>query len=305
MVKSINKLATLQENLKKSTENFDMNGYVNYIYSYDQINKETESFAQNAAAFADSNLSSETSRHNYELSCVVVIPVLTLISLIGYFRNKSVVILIMSILLSLLIIPSLIIEGINSCHFILSVDMCKNINKHILEESYPIPGKGLGKYISCPSKPIQFMINTARFDLGNSFNYIYDSMKKHMTDKYSADIGNLKRDNKLFTELAEKYKDDNYLNSGLISLTYLNDILLGLEGLITCNFAEDVVNYTEETFCYKNITYQFKNLFYYILGIFGLFILVIGVNKLIVLLSPAFVRIKTKKTGMESLNDTV
>jgi len=305
MVKSINNLAILQENLKKSTENIDMNGYVNYIYNYDQINKETESFAQNARGFADTSLSSETSRHNYELSCIVVIPALTLISLIGYFRNKSNIILIMSILLSLFIIPSLIIEGINSCQFILSVDMCKNINKHILEESYPIPGIGLGKYVSCPSKPIQVMINTARFDLGNSFNYIYDSMKKHLTDKYSEDIGNLKRNNKLFIELAEKYKDDSYLNSGLMSLTYINDILLGLEGLITCNFAEDIVNYTEEKFCYKNITYQFKNLFYYLIGIFGLLILVIGVNKLIVLLSPAFIRIKTKKAGMESLNDTV
>jgi hypothetical protein len=305
MVKSIENLEPLQQKLEKSTKNLDKDEYANYIYNYNEIKEETQSFAKKAIAFADKTSSSETSRHSYELSCIVVIPVLTLISLISYCKSKSVVILITSILLFTLIIPSLIIEGINSSQFILSIDMCKNINKHVLEDSYPAPGIGLGMYVSCPSKPVQVMINTARFELGNTFNYLYDNMKKHLTDKYSDDIGNLKRNNKVFSDLAEKYKDDAYLNSGLLSLTYINDILYGLEGLITCRLAEDVVNYTEETFCYRNITYQFNNLIFYINGILGLLILTIGINKMIVLLSPAFLKLKTISSGLERLNESV
>lgn len=303
-VLTVQNLSETQEKLKKYIENVRDAEYTTSIFNYQIIKEETESFVIKAKDFADQTIYSETSRHNFEIVCLALISALIITAIISYLKKNSTIILITSILILTLIIPTLIIEGLNASQFILSIDLCKDINKHIQAESLPTAGKGIGVYVSCPSKPVQVMINTARFEIGNSFNQLFYNVKQNMADKHSVDLGNLKRNNKIFTDFAETYKDNEYLFNSLNSLILYNQILTGLEGLITCQLADDMLNYTEEKFCYRNITYEFNSMMFYFVGIFGMVILTIGVNKLIVLLSPIYSNLGSKNNGLELLNET-
>ncbi len=200
-------------------------------------------------------------------------------------------------------IPSFVIGGLYSSQLIRWIDICKEINKDITTQTNPLPGKGIGYHVSCPSKPVQLMINTARFELGKSYNNLYGDVKNYTVRNYN-EAFNSKRNNTVFKIYEQKYSNDSYLKNALPSLVYLNQILSGLEDLITCQLAQDMINYTEEKFCYLNLTYQFYNILYFLLGILGLLILSIGVNKLIVLLNPNYKNRGKKIEALEKLNET-
>lgn len=304
MIQSIDNLTVIQAQLNKSSANFNVTGeFTTSIYNYDQIYAETELFGNRSINFAINTNSSQNTRYYIEIACIAALPLFTLIALIGYCKGNSVVILIMSLFLLTLIIPTLIIVGLDTSLFIFSIDMCKTINTEIVTQTNPLPGKGIGFYVSCPSKPVQVMINTARFQLGNSFNSLFSDVSTYMANTYLDNLGSIKRNNQIFIDFIAQYPDA-YLQQGLYSLVYLNQILLELEGLISCQLAQDIINYTEENFCYLNITYQFNNLVYFLVGILGLLILTIGVNKLIVLLNPVYVNLGLKKDGLEKLDET-
>ena len=304
MVQSIQDISLIQAQLVISSANLNVTGeYTTSIYNYDQIYAETKSFGDRSTNFAKSTLSSENIRFYLELACLALLPIFIVLGLIGYCKGNTVVILLMSMFLFILIIPSLILEGLKTSNFINSIDFCKAINNDIITQTYPLPGKDIGYYLSCPSKPVQILVNTALFQLGNSFNSLFSDVDSYMMDTYVVSLGSIKRNNQVYTDLSVKYPTDTYLQEGLSSLIFLNQILLGLEGLNSCKMAQDVMNYTEENFCYLNITYQFDNIMFFLGGILGLVFLTIGLNKLIVLLTPIYKSLGSKSDGLEKLNE--
>jgi hypothetical protein len=300
-------LKKYEELLSKLDLQTNVSEYTNKIYKYEEIKNETYRQADKATLFADNVYDAESSRHHYEIACIVLIPFLTISALVAFKFKKSWIILISSIILFILIIPACIIIGLNLSHFLLSIDVCKDVNKYITYNMKPIAPRGIGLYASCPSKPVQVMINTAKYELGNSFSEVIEEVNSTIIKNYYGDnLGIYKRNNSHFEYLATKvYINDTYVSKGLFTLVYTNEILRGLDALSQCQMAISIINYTEERFCYLNITYQFNNLFYYFIGIIGLFLLVIGINKLIVLLNPAYQKLDQKMEGMELLEDTV
>lgn len=297
-------MAAEQKSLAGLNYQPNVSDYTTTIYSYDTIKKEAEVRYANATGFATEIQNSESSRHSYEIACIVIIPLLTIGALVAYFFKKSWIILTISIILFAFIAPACVILGLNTSYFLVSIDFCQDINKYITSDSSPIAHRGIGMYLSCPAKPVQIMINTAKYELGHSFDNVINSINNTLITKYKEPIGigYYKRNNSQFIAYAKKYENDTDLVKGLNSLVYTNDILQNLTALSDCQMADDAINYTEETFCYENIKYEFNNLFFYFIGTVGLVLLTIGVNKLIVLLSPAYLKLN-KKNGMELLGD--
>lgn len=297
------------------TSNFSDNFYTTKIYKFGLIQNETLISSNVIQSFAQYSYDTEFTRFAYQVAGIVVTPVLTVISLIFYKFKKSPLLLLTSIILFALIIPALIVLGINLTLFLLSIDVCKDVNIYISSHTKPFMNRGIGVYVSCPSKSTQVMVNTAKYELGTSFNQIIQSVNQSILANFpeeTSGLGIYRRNNTHFKYLADsKYSNQtNQANQasqteifqGLYAIYHTNNILQGLEALSLCQCADDSINYIEEKFCYRNITLQFNNLLYYFLGTFGLFLLSIGFNKLVVLLNPAYQRMQTKN-GMELLSE--
>ena len=293
----------LLQKINYTTENPD---YTTNIYKYENIKNESILYSEKALFFANRSYDKESSRYSYQIACIILIPVLTIISLICFRLKKSPIVLLTSIILFALIIPALVILGLNLAYFLLSIDICKDVNKYISSHSRPSMEKGIGVYLSCPSKNTQVMINTAKYELGNSFNTVIEQVNKTILSKQLDEVSGLgvfRRNNTHFKYLADKvFVNETNVKNGLYALYHTNDILQGLDALSLCQCADDSINYLEEQFCYGNISLQFSNLIYYFIGIFGLFLLSVGLNKLIVMLNPAYLRLN--KNGMELLDET-
>jgi hypothetical protein len=187
-------------------------------------------------------------------------------------------------------IPSFIILGLDLSYFLISIDYCKDVNKYTTTNAL-IVDKGLGYYISSPSKSTQFKINTAKYELSTSFNKIFDNVNQLLiTDMGIPEgLGKYKRNNKHFNKLLHSTKfveDQIYLARGIQMLIDTNNILRGLEALGNSQAARNVINFGEDHFCHKNIGFQFSNLLFLFFGVLSVIILSIGINKLIVLLNP-------------------
>lgn len=305
-------METDQDLLTKLNFPSNSSDYMTKIYKFDSIKNETLISSNMIQDFAQYSYDTESSRFAYQIAGIVVIPVLTILSLIFYKFKKSPLLLLTSIILFALIIPALIVLGINLTFFLLSIDVCKDVNIYISSHTKPFMNRGIGVYVSCPSKSTQVMVNTAKYELGTSFNQIIQSVNQSILANFpeeTSGLGIYKRNNTHFKFLADsKYSNQtNQTNQseiykGLYAIYYTNDMLQGLEALSLCQCADDSINYIEEKFCYRNITLQFNNLLYYFLGTFGLFLLSIGFNKLVVLLNPAYQRMQTKN-GMELLSE--
>lgn len=301
---TVDNINSTQQVLKTLAYPTNVSDYTIEVYKFEQIHNETYEYAQKAQDFADEAFKAESTRYSYEIACIILIPLLTIGVVVSYKFKKSYIVLIISLILFALIIPACVIMGLNTSYFLLSIDICKDINKYISSDVSAYAEKGLGVYVSCPSKTTQVRINTAKYELGYSFNKIINEVNTTIKNTYEdEDIGIYKRNNSHFKYLADNnYVNDTNVNKGLYSVYYTNNLLQSLSALSKCQAANNVINFSEEKFCYTNITMQFNNLIYYFIGIVGLLILSVGSNKLIVLLNPAYQ--KLDKTGMELLNES-
>jgi hypothetical protein len=304
MIASIIQIGEDQIKLNNLSYKTNITDYITNIYNYDNIKNESLNYANMTKNFVTIFGDAENSRHQYQIASIILIPLLTIIALLGYGIKRSWIILIMSILLFALIIPACVILGLNTSYFILSIDFCKDINKYIQTGVNPYAERGIGVYISCPTKNTQVMISTAMYELGNSFNKVIKELNQTMNSTYKSNLGVYKRNNTHFKQLADvTFSNDTNIQKGLYSLYYTNNILTELNNLSRCKLAQDSINYIEQNFCYMNITLQFSNLIFYLIGIFGLFLVSVGTNKLIVMLNPAYLKLRTKK-GIELVDES-
>lgn len=294
-------LSKAQDNLKTNGQVIVNPKYKTAIYKYEEILKELTDQDISAKDFRKDMYNKEASRFKYEIACIVMIPLLTIAAIVFYFLRFDKFVLLISILLFALIVPTYVILGLNASHFILSIDLCQDLNKYITADMNPVNNKGIGKYVSCPSKNTLFLINTAKYDLGESFNVLIKNINDTMiVEKPDIPLGPFKRDNEYFGKLQKFFseeknpRNDLSLSKKLYSLINTNQALESLDALSQCQFAENVINYTEEQFCYKNISTQFTNLFMYFFASLGLIMLTTGVNKLVVLLNPTLSKKKVK-----------
>lgn len=123
-----------------------------YVYGYDSIKVESEKMKNNLSSFINDISNNEQKRHGFSMSLVILLPILAGLSILFYVLKKQKMILILSISIFLFIIPHLILMGLNTSFFLLSIDGCQNINDIVTNETIPILNEGIGFYTSCASK---------------------------------------------------------------------------------------------------------------------------------------------------------
>lgn len=221
---------------------------------------------------------------------VTIIPVLTILGLIGYFIKKENILLITSILLFAFIIPISVLLGLNIGYFLTSVDYCSEINKYQENNFFPIYGKGLGYYSSCISKENQINLSTARFQLTTSFNNVYNNLNnyviKNSDSKDSLPLD--KRNNDAYKLLLDKYQSNQNIVNGIKLLIEYNNISNVIEPIFNCSQIKQITTFAEKNYCYKNLTSIFLELKFAFIAILFLIPICMGINKLIVVVNPLF-----------------
>ena len=126
------------------------------MFNYDSIKKEINESYDKMMEFLNTSQSGESSRFKYQLSVVIIIPILTILGILAFRFKKANGILVISWLVYLFMIVNFIITGLNTSFFLLSIDLCEEVYKYSTSSLYPFSGKGIGTYVSCPSKVILF-----------------------------------------------------------------------------------------------------------------------------------------------------
>lgn len=232
---------------------------------------------------------------------VVVIPVLTILGLFGYFIKKEKFLLVTSIILYALIIPAFVVLGLFIGYFLMNIDYCAEVNKFTTTNNFPVAGKGLGYYTSCVSKENKVNLSTARYEISYSYDLTANDITRRCKDS-NADLklpAN-KRDNALLQaslETAMSYTSDQNMEQVVVGIKLLmlyNNVLAIIEPVFQCTAVKDIVTYVEDPMCYLTLTNIFEAMKYFFVAIWFLIPLAIGLNKLIVVLDPQFDKKKVR-----------
>lgn len=169
----------------------------------------------------------------------------------------------------------------------------------MLSGMYKTKGKGIGNYITCPSSTAKRALNTAIFQMTESFNTIYQETydiiisRKPEFETYS------KRDNNYYKELIDGIRDENWTKSvndteslkdkvfvldNLVNLIDYNHILGDLKSIASCQSAENAVNGIEASYCVDNFGRAVWSILCYLIGILGIVLLAVGFNKVILII---------------------
>ena len=249
-------------------------------------------------------------------SCFISLVLFIIISIVGvagYWVRREYIPWIASIILLLLSIPVFAMAGLETTYTFLSIDFCSSIGNSIISGITPSEDKGIGTYLSCPSKEAMRSISTAIYQYIISFDYLYNQVEQIFNDDdYTMfndfSLGTDKRNNTYFQELYNRIKDYQITNSSddkrdkekyrrkkvvlndLKSFGILNVLLAGLLSMTSCYTAKNSINYIEEKYCYKNHAYMFRNVIFDTLAALGFVIISVGLNKLIITMRTHFAR---------------
>lgn len=260
------------------------------VFNQESISNNIQTLKTNNSKFTDYTTSKSSAMMSYFISNVVLVSVLTIIGLVGYFLKKEKFLLITSILIYSFIVPAFVVLGLNIGYFLMNIDYCAEVNKYTTSSFYPVNGKGIGYYTSCVSKENQVNLSTARYQISYSYNIAYDDINTYIsTNLPTADhLPTNKRDNTALNAYKNTYSSVADISSGVDLLIAYNNILEVVEPTFSCTKVDNIITYAENTVCYKNITEEFELLKFFFVGIFFLIPLAIGINKLIVVVDPLF-----------------
>ena len=130
--------------------NFSVAGAENLIMEYSNMSTKFKDFGETL-------YHGDTYRYILSINNLIILCILSGLGLLAYFLKRNNFLLIISYAIFLNLIATYIIMGLNSSYFILSIDICQNINLQISNISVPLENEGLGYYISCPSKVISIL----------------------------------------------------------------------------------------------------------------------------------------------------
>jgi hypothetical protein len=279
--------ATANLTTYKYTPTSNISQYVNSIAKQELILNETDGRVNEAYYFSKKAHNAESSIFSYQIACIVLIPLLTIGALVLFKFKKQNLVVLMSVLIFAFIVPACVILGLNLSSFLVSIDLCQDLNKYVTQQRKPISGQGVGVYLKCPNTDTTKDIKVAKYQLSKSFNDTYNELSASVAANNDT-LGQYKRKNSDFIAKAGNYTSKPNIVNGLQTLIATNNALESLIYFDDCVSVLNIVNYGEEKVCYKNITYQFNNLFFYFCSIFGLIFLAIGINRLYVVLSPKY-----------------
>lgn len=276
-------LSKIMEEINQSTFKVEGVKLVDSIFGYEKTLKNLEEINERANIYASSTNTTSKNVFNYNIANIVLVPVLTLIGLVGYFFKKDKIIFFPSVILFAFVCPALVVLGIELGYSIKMMDFCHDTVKFTTSDFTPIANESIGYYLACISKESQINISTARYELSVSFDAVYNklnSIQAPLNDPLPTDA----RNNKLLIAYSQGKSDD--VVNGINLLTKYNQIFQTFDDESTCKYRKDDLNYAEVNICWKNIDNLFSMIKYFFFAIIFLIPLSIGINRMIVLVNP-------------------
>ena len=235
-----------------------------------------------------------------------------MVGIAGYWVRREYIPWIASLLLLILAAPVFGMAGLETTYTFLSIDFCSSIGNSIISGIIPSENKGIGTYLSCPSKETMRTISTAIYQYVVTYDYLFNK-----TDYYAKErtwlrieegLGEDKRNNTYFKQLYDivsgidkididendkKGDEDQILElvkRNLKSFGVMNVLMAGLLSMTSCYTAKNSINYIEEKYCYKNHAYMFRNVIFDTIAAIGFIVISVGLNKLIITMRSHFAK---------------
>lgn len=284
------------------------------IYGESIIKDSHKTLAEKLHNFNEDLYAIQKHKFRFQVSSLVLFIIISIIGVAGYWVRREYIPWVAGLLLLLLAAPVFAMAGLETTYTFLSIDFCSSIGNSVISGIVPSENKGIGTYLSCPSKETMRTISTAIYQYIVSYDYLYDETEKYIKEKEWIGIESLgddKRNNTYFQELyniamkakipenpnqqeQDNNKDDKTVlekvRRNLGSFGIANSALAGLLSMTSCFTAKNSINYIEEKYCYKNHAYMFRNVIFDMIAALGFIIISVGLNKLIVTMRQHFSR---------------
>ena len=281
------------------------------IYGESAIKDSHNLLVKKLANFNEDLYTIQKHKFRFQICSLVLFIIISIVGVAGYWLRREYIPWIASLLLLLLASPVFVIAGLETTYTFLSIDFCSSIGNSIISDIVPSENKGIGTYLSCPSKETMRTISTAIYQYIVSYDNLYSKTEEYIKEKNFFDfetLGEDKRNNSHFEELYEqtlnpKFPDDyteeekkqgqnivSIVQRNLKSFGIMNVIMAGLLSMTSCYTAKNSINYIEEHYCHKNHAYMFRNVIFDVVSALGFIIISIGLNKLIITMKSHFAR---------------
>ena len=272
------------------------------LYGEALIRSDHERLVNKYQSFVDDVDSIQKHKFRFQVCSLVLFLLVSAIGLAGFWIRREYIPWIASIILLLLAAPVFIMAGLETTYTFLSIDFCSNIGSSIISGITPTEDKGLGTYLSCPSKDTMKTISTAIYQYIVDFDYLFNQTDVLINGTTELDnteyyLGLDKRNNTHFELLSEKISKSEaekntteILVKNLEVLGYMNVLLAGLLSMTSCYTAKNSINYIEEKYCYVNHGYMFRNVIFDMLSAIGFIVIAVGLNKLMIVMRSHYSR---------------
>ncbi len=271
------------------------------LYGHDLIVNDHNIVMEKMKNFGEDLNGIQSNKYNFQIASLVLFLIITIVSIAGFWIRREYIPWIASLCLLILSAPVFIMAGLETTYTFLSIDFCSSIGNSIISGIIPSENKGIGTYLSCPSKDTMRTISTAIYQYIVIFDELFEYTSSNISkwEKEGIDLGVDKRNNSHFEYLyntikskedLETYSNRTMILRNLQGFGVMNVLLAELLSMSSCLGAKNSINHIEEYYCYVNHGYMFRNVIFDMLSAIGLAILSVGLNKLIIVMRSHFAK---------------
>lgn len=330
MTESQKKFAEIMNAMPDPNVNTEIYGHITIDEEYNNLKTKLENFINDIDSI-------QKPKFYLQIASLVIFVIVSILGIAGYWIRREYIPWIASIILLIFAVPVFVVAGLDTTYTFLSIDFCATIGHSMISKLIPTENKGLGTYISCPSKNGMTTISTAIYRYIVDFDYLYNQTQTYFENEdwihdflltYHPVQGD-KRDNidfeKLYLnisanltpsegtdedpEIKNKTKEENTRKQNEIlrnlkAFQYINHVLAGLLSMTKCYTANNSILYIEEKYCHKNHKNMLFSVIANMVAGLGFIIMAAGLNKLIITMRSHYARaLRGKKEFNNDIGD--
>lgn len=292
------------------------------IYGFSEIEKNHKILVEKYSNFSQDIKNIQKHKYNFQIASLILFIIITIAGISGYWLRRQYIPWIASLLILIFCCPVVIISGIETSNLFLSIDFCGAIGNSIISGIIPSDNRGLGTYLSCPSKDTLRIISTELYQYITNFNFLYNQTQSILKSKdwlIFYKLGEAKRNNSHFdflynlikeVEIPSYEKDindaqekKNIILRNLKSFGIINVIMAELLSMSSCYTSKNSINFIEENYCLVNHSFMSKNIIFNLISCIGFICVAIGMNKLTLVIKSVYA--KAKRGKKEFNNDII
>ncbi len=289
------------------------------LYGESLIREDHEILKKKYQSFIDDVDGIQKHKFRFQICSLILFLLISLIGVGTFWIRRDYIQWITSVILLLLAAPVFIMAGLETTYTFLSIDFCSNIGSSIISGIIPSENKGIGTYLSCPSKDTMRTISTAIYQYIVDFDYLFNEtdylINGSVYDREDFYLGKDKRNNTHFELLYDRISGEEIESASesekeakttilrnLKIFGLLNVLLAGLLSMTSCYTSKNIINFIEEKYCYVNHGYMFRNVIFDMCSAIGFIVISVGLNKLIIVMKSHFAR---SLRGKKQFNDDI